>query len=231
MSLLECGPYSSPLFRREIKYVVKRHEIDDIRSIFRTNFQPLCYNNETSLVHSIYFDTYEFDLARASIAGVAKRCKIRLRWYDSPLPMGKVFLEHKQRDNETTGKSRQELKFNRGLTEVTYDELLSELRSSLETSSYIHQVSQAVTLVSYEREHYQSTKLPMRLTLDYDITCVGQGMTVNTDFPLALTDLAVVEVKVPADFTGNIEEQLHPLSLHRSRCSKYLRSLSLMGLL
>ena len=61
MSLFECGPYSSPLFRREIKYLVKRHEIDDIRSIFRMNFQPLRYNNEISLVHSIYFDTLDFD--------------------------------------------------------------------------------------------------------------------------------------------------------------------------
>ena len=230
MSLLECGPYTEPLFRREIKYLVKRHEIEDIRSIFRTNFQPLWYNNETSLVHSIYFDTFDFDLARASINGVAKRCKIRLRWYDSPLPKEEVFLEHKRRDSETTGKSRQKLKLNKSLNEMTYDDLLCELRDSLEASSYIQQISQAVTLVSYEREHYQSTNLPMRLTLDYDISCVAQGMTVKTEFPQELPELAVVEVKVPADFTGNIEEQLQPLSLHRSRCSKYLRSLSLLGL-
>ena len=231
MSLFECGQYSAPSFRREIKYVVRRHEIDDIRSILKTNFQPLSFNNETSLVHSIYFDTFDFALARASIAGVAKRCKTRLRWYDSPLPKNEVFLEHKRRDSETTGKSRQKLKLNRCLTEVTHDELLSDLRNLLEASSYLNQITQAVTLVSYEREHFQSTKLPMRLTLDYDITCVEQALTVKTDFPLAITDLAVVEVKVPADFTGNIEEQLFPLSLHRSRCSKYLRSLSLLGLL
>ena len=53
------------------------------------NLTPIAFGaGEVSLVSSIYFDDDQLNSCRESLAGVNRRTKVRLRWYDRPLPAG-----------------------------------------------------------------------------------------------------------------------------------------------
>ena len=59
-----------------------------------------------SLVCSIYYDTEDFTLIRASIEGPVFKQKLRLRSYGVPGPEGKVFVELKKKYKGTVYKRR-----------------------------------------------------------------------------------------------------------------------------
>ena len=221
--------------RREVKFVVPGTDLGKLRSILDANCRRLVHNDRISTVRSIYFDDVRLSACQANLAGVGKRQKLRLRWYDSLEPGAGFFFEIKWRDNRVTGKHRLQLRAATPLTGMSYRQIMDSLIEAL-PAQHVEQVlrsSEPVAIVEYKREHFASFDGTLRITLDYDLAFYDQTgkANVNTSFPHRLPNLIVVEGKTPVGRERELKQLLYPLSLRAGRCSKYVHGCRLLGLI
>lgn len=97
-------------FAREVKFVIDPVMADQIRKWARTWLAPDPHG-ETYRVHSLYFDSADFDVLNRN--GSFGRGKYRIRRYDSS---DGVFLERKLKTDGKVGKKRTQVAF----TELPY---------------------------------------------------------------------------------------------------------------
>jgi VTC domain-containing protein len=221
--------------RREVKFALPGADLGKLRSILDANCRRLIHNDRISTVRSIYFDDLRLSACRANLAGVGKRQKLRLRWYDSLAPGKDLFFEIKWRDNRVTGKHRLQLRATQPLVHMAYRQIMDGLLETL-PGRHIGQAvrsSEPIAIVEYRREHFASVDGSLRVTLDYDLAFYDQTgrTTVNTSFPHRLPNLIVVEGKTPVGRERELKELLYPLSLRAGRCSKYVHGCRLLGLI
>jgi hypothetical protein len=221
--------------RREVKFALPGADLGKLRNILDVNCRRLVHNDPISTVRSIYFDDVRLSACRANLAGVGRRQKLRLRWYDSLNPGKDLFFEIKWRDNRVTGKHRLQLQASTPLAEMSYRQITDGLIAAL-PAQHVDQVlrcSEPTAIVEYRREHFVSFDGALRITLDYDLAFYNQtGKTiVNTSFPHRLPDLVVVEGKTPVGRERELKQLLYPLSLRVGRCSKYVHGCRLLGLI
>lgn len=95
--------------RFELKYVVDPSSAREIRDYVRSYLAPDSHSEKgTDLsyaVHSVYLDTPDFQLCKATIEGRKNRYKLRVRYYDQS-PDTPVFFEIKRRINDVILKRR-----------------------------------------------------------------------------------------------------------------------------
>ncbi len=72
--------------RREVKFTVPGADLGKLRDILDVNCRRLVHNDPISTVRSIYFGDVRLSACQANLAGVGRRQKLRLRWYDSLEP-------------------------------------------------------------------------------------------------------------------------------------------------
>ncbi len=221
--------------RREVKFTLRGADLGKLRTILEANCRRLVHAGEVSTVRSIYFDDVRLSACRANLAGVGKRQKLRLRWYDSLRPGRDFFFEIKWRNNRVTGKHRLQIEACRPLVEMSYREILDSLMATL-PREYLGQVlasSDPVAIVQYKREHFASSDGSLRVTLDYDLAFYDQTgrRYINTSFPHRLDGLVVVEGKTPVGQERELKRLLYPLALRVGRCSKYVHGCRLLGLI
>ena len=70
--------------RCEIKFVVPEQELPTVMAHVRSHSAGFREAFPPRRVNSIYFDTYGWSNVDDHLAGVAERCKLRLRWYGYP---------------------------------------------------------------------------------------------------------------------------------------------------
>ncbi|MCA9104536.1 MAG: polyphosphate polymerase domain-containing protein [Pirellulaceae bacterium] len=219
--------------RREIKFVFRDADIDAVRDVLRTELQRQVHNDPVSMVRSIYFDSPKFAACHANLSGVGIRKKVRIRWYDSLEPGTQLFLEVKWRDNRITGKHRVELRSDRPLAEMTYDEIHQELlRVAPEPiRPQVELYCDPVVLVEYCREHYVAPGAGLRLTLDYNVKFYDQcgRLRPYTRFPIAADNLVVLEGKTAVGGEFQLRRLLEPLAARAHRCSKYVHGCHRIG--
>ena len=221
--------------RREVKFTLPRADLGKLRTVLGGNCRRLIHNEAVSTVRSIYFDDFGLPACRANLAGIGKRQKLRLRWYDSLNPGTSFFFEIKWRENRITGKHRMQLQGSQPLASMTYRQITDNLIRAL-PAQYVDRVlrfNEPIAIVEYRREHFSNVVGDLRITLDYDLTFYDQtGKTaVNTAFPRRLGDLVVIEGKTPIGRERELRELLYPLSLRMGRCSKYVHGCQLLGLI
>src|SRR5262245_61261986 len=86
-------------FRREVKFVYRCDEAARLAAMLDARCEPVRFGeNESSEVNSIYFDDDRLTSVSESLAGVSRRIKLRLRWYDAPLARDRAFFEIKRRN-------------------------------------------------------------------------------------------------------------------------------------
>jgi len=95
--------------RFELKYVTDERRARAIRDFLRSYLQPdehALYNpNHEYVVHSLYLDTPDFALCRATLHGERNRFKLRIRFYDDN-PEGATYFEIKRRQDNVILKRR-----------------------------------------------------------------------------------------------------------------------------
>lgn len=221
-------------FRREAKFVLPAADKDKIKSILETNFKQVSFRGPESIVRSVYFDDHMLNSCRANFDGHGRRTKLRIRWYDSVFPEKMFFYEVKRRIGQMTRKDR--LKITIGILPETmeYHDIIRELAGALpaEYAEALMLRADPVVLVGYTRRHYHSKDGPIRLTLDYKISCSSQtcNLKLSEEFPVHMEDLIILEVKTPPGLEYQISELIYPLNLRATRSSKYVRSCQLLGL-
>ena len=221
--------------RREVKFTLPGADLGKLRNVLDANCRRLVHNDPISTVRSIYFDDVRLSACHANLAGVGRRQKLRLRWYDSLSPGKDIFFEIKWRDNRITGKHRLQLQASKPLTEMSYRQIMDALIETL-PGQHVDRVlasSEPIAIVEYRREHFASFDAALRITLDYELAFYDQTgkTTVNTSFPHRLPNLVVVEGKTPVGRERELKQLLYPLSLRVGRCSKYVHGCRLLGLI
>ncbi len=219
--------------RREIKYVLDRSNLDLARELMESRFERVTFNRPVSVVRSIYFDTEQLATCHANLDGVGRRNKVRLRWYDQPLPDQHVYFEVKWRRNLVTGKFRTPLTLQRPLADISYHELRRGLQAVLPDSSQAlaRIYDQPIVLVEYQREHFMCRDLGLRMTLDYDLVFYDQAGFLRPELGMgiSLPGLALIEAKSVPPAPRDLSRLLQPLGQRVSRCSKYVHGCAQIG--
>lgn len=219
--------------RRELKYVLDPANLDLARELMESRFDRVIFNRPVSTVRSIYFDTHQLSTCYANLKGIGRRHKVRLRWYDQPLPDKDVYFEVKWRRNQVTGKFRSPLALQRPLKEISYHQLREGLAAALPESSlvYAQVYDQPVVLVQYQREHFSCRDLGLRMTLDYDLVFYDMNGQARPalGFGVSMPSLALIEAKSVPPAPRELSRLLSPLAQRVSRCSKYVHGCAQVG--
>jgi len=220
--------------RREMKFVYRAHDVDAIRCVLEGNLRRVQFGADpVSRVNSIYFDDDHLSACEESLAGVSRRWKLRLRWYDRPLPGRRVFFEEKVRRGVMIAKQRVAFDVAEPLGAVSFSAILGALDHTLDEalSARLALRGDPAVLVAYRREHFRDRESRARVTLDYDVVGYDQRgkprPTRGAGSPVH--DLVVVEVKTPPDEEMLARRLLFPLRPRLSRCSKYALCCERMG--
>ena len=221
--------------RRELKFELPAADFRKVDRILRLNQRSVAFAGRESLVHSVYFDDPRLGSCAESNAGVGRRSKLRLRWYDTPLPGELAFFEVKRRVGELLDKRRFPLTATAGLAGVSYRRLVRGLLDLLpeEARELLAARRMPVVLVRYRRRHYRDRQpgSPVRLTLDRQITVFDQvgAAAPRSRFGARLGDRVVLELKCPPAWPAAAPRRLHPLRPRRTRCSKYVLACRQLG--
>lgn len=213
--------------RCELKFVFPSGSVDALRDVLELNARRVQFGDTpVSRVHSIYFDDHRGSSCEESLAGVARRVKLRLRWYDAPFPATTAYFEVKRRLGQLTRKERTPIELPDRLDGIPYAELVPGLVEALdpEAAAMLAVRGLPTQLVAYRREHFRDPDSPIRVTLDHSIEGFPQlGLRAPARVDgIALERLAVIEVKVPPGGEAEVRRLLHPLAPRLSRCSKYV---------
>lgn len=188
-----------------------------------------------STVRSIYFDDPQLSSGLANVDGLGRRSKLRLRWYDSPLPQQHAYLEIKWRENRITGKHRLHLECSQSMHELPFAEMIRGIHrvAPLLFQRMLDRYFDPTLLVEYAREHFSSTDGTIRLTLDHSLKFYDQTgkKRPSVRFGRTLPSFAVLEGKSSPCDIGELRGLLGPLALRAGRCSKYVHGLTTVGLL
>lgn len=229
--------------RIELKYIISERCAQDVRDFARRYLQPDKYalpeSNYAYHVRSLYLDSPDFVLYRATMDGHFKRFKLRIRVYDDNHE-NPAFFEIKHRHDKAIIKERAICKRSSvprllaghrpRVSDLFYNnsdgyEVLQkfcDLRSSINASGSI--------VVSYSREAYVSEDgKRVRVTFDRDLSALK-----TTDaLPLANGDRGfnprlggvILELKFTDRFPIWMTEMVEVFNLERSRMPKYITCL------
>lgn len=226
--------------RNEIKFAISNADVESLRQALQLRANRVVFHRPVSVVRSIYFDDWQRSACHANLDGVGDRRKLRLRWYDSPLPVRDMFLEVKWRRYRATGKHRLHLQTDSSFAEGpfgqwTYRQMIDEFQR-IAPDEFVRSLWPAVeptVLVEYQREHFVSPDGQIRLTLDRDLTFYDQTSKhrISLSFPQRRHDLTIVEVKGPVGMERELREVLGSHKLRVGRCSKYVEGCRQLGLI
>lgn len=235
IALADAAPRADGVtaLRRETKFALDHGDMGKVRAVLEMNCRPIVYNRPVSEVYSIYFDDSRLSSCQENLDGIGRRTKLRLRWYDAPLPAGPLSFEMKRREGNMTRKERIPLKLATPLDQCTYRSLRAGLMTALPEAAreLLRLRGEPVVLIQYRRRHYAARNAPIRLTLDEAVRCVGQvgRGRLATSYARSLEGAVVLEVKAPAGEEEAVRRLLHPLRLRVTKSSKYVRCCQLLG--
>jgi len=220
--------------RREVKFTLFNADLEALRRLLEVNGKRQVYHREVSVVRSVYFDDARLSACRANLDGLGRRSKLRLRWYDSPLPGSEAFLEIKWREGRVTGKHRLRLRCDDPIGGLSYPVILSSLAAAVPDAyrPALLRYSEPTLLVQYQREHFLSPERRLRVTLDYGMVYYDQRgrLRISTSFGRRHEGFAVLEGKMPPGCERQLRSFLYPFVGRVARCSKYVHGCERVGL-
>ena len=172
------------------------------------------------IVNSIYLDNENFKNVWDNINGFSQRSKYRVRWYND-LKNSKVFLEEKNKLNQTTFKKKSEI----GPFKNEKD-LMIFLNSNEFQKKYLFKYKynlKNVLKVSYKRSYFIDPKRKIRVTLDQNITV--NKKYINNNFGISL-DKNIIELKYDVTDSNYCNQLIlnSRLDNRNKKYSKYVQS-------
>lgn len=219
-------------YRYERKFLIENgNQENNIQIILRNPglFSEIYPERE---INNIYLDTEEYDFFKENINGIAKRKKIRIRWYDKKSGYIEPILEIK----EKSGLVGTKYSFNLAtihINDITNKEKLIELfhQSNLPESIAHELNSLNLTLMNtYNRKYYLSSNNKIRLTLDSNIEYFIIRNINNINLYSFKTEYNIIELKYEPndDLAASIISNNLPWRMTRS--SKYVDGVKLINL-
>ena len=202
------------IYRIEKKFIIKNFigekELNSLIRI-RQNFIP-------RIVSSIYFDTWDFEFAKANLRGDLNRLKIRVRWYDNN--RDNLNLEFKIKKNTFTKKisfrlnTKIEQIDNNLIKTLIQDKKLKEIQRFMPIANIF-----PVTKISYHRNYYklENSRLTFDKNLNYNL--IGRSNKTYVD------NNRIIELKVDQKNESQLKRLKDSIPFQESRSSKYILGL------
>lgn len=216
-------------YRYELKFVLDNARLSDaMQWLYSDTTAREKYSNRR--VNSIYFDDVSFSSVRDNLAGILRRNKLRLRWYDNQKDDSPIF-EIKTKNGRLGYKFTYPItSIKDNLLQTTIGNITSKCIEDLVTQDIIFDEHLVPTLqVNYEREYYE-THDGIRITIDQDIqfsdTPLYTTPNENNSFPYPFK---VMEIKFQPHMKELVAELMRSLHITPKRHSKYLIGLAMLG--
>ncbi len=231
----ESGSDEVTTIRREIKFALPHVDFGKFRSILEVNCRRVSYAQPTSRVVSLYFDDVQLSSCQHNLDGTPRRSKLRLRWYDTPLPETRFFFEVKRRADDTTTKERFRLRSEVALASLDIREIVAALSRTLPAPQVelLRARDEPVLITEYERHYFEALGEPLRVTVDTNLVFYPQTNVgpLRRRFPVRVPELVILEGKAPIGSEHRIRDLLLPLEPWVTRSSKYVMGCQSLGLL
>ena len=209
--------------RQELKFILTDEQVAAMNTLFNNHLQPDTYSDY--LVQSIYFDTENWDIIRASIEKPIYKEKMRLRCYGIPGQNSTMFLELKKKYRGVVHKRRISFPVEE-LSRRTAREIAAtstsitgrELNKHFET----YPVSEKVH-ISYRRKAYSDGN-DLRITCDTDLkfrTNELDYQNPNDGLDIISKTLTIMEIKTLGGMPMWLAQALSKLRIFPTSFSKY----------
>lgn len=213
--------------RYEKKYMLTRRQYDAL--MIRLAEHVRADANGKSSVCSLYFDTPDFRLIRASMEHPVYKEKLRLRSYGVPGEDDQVFVELKKKFKGVVYKRRISMTLSEArsyLLEGKADpEGDCQIRRELDWARKRYRLLGPAMMISYDREAFYDKENPnLRITFDTNLRCrtdrldlgCGPGGT-----PLLAAGKHLMEIKVSGAMPLWLTRALDELKIWKMSYSKY----------
>lgn len=227
------------LFKRiEKKYLLSGEKYELLMTALADYIEPDEYPHST--ICSMYYDTPDFKLIRASIEKPLYREKLRVRSYGVPTSDSKVFVEIKKKYDGIVYKRRLKMELgelecylNGGIEPVHFIEKTASERIYADNQIYneinyflsYYENLQPMMFLSYERDAYFARDdRDLRITFDSDITYRRDDLHLEEGVfgkKLIQPDQHLMEIKVPGAMPLWLSHILDRLEIRSSAFTKY----------
>jgi SPX domain protein involved in polyphosphate accumulation len=215
----ETNPSETNPWRYELKLPLQRNQYAELDAwlLHSGVHRESTYPSRT--VHSVYLDTAELDDYQDNVAGISKRGKIRLRWYDDSREG--IVLELKNKRGRMANKLVVPLQNPKALEPLERHVVNQLLRSAERSSAFTRQCNLFPSLhVCYQREYYQ-IGAEIRMTVDRDIRYQRLYPIRSARLANSVVD-RVVEIKFPPHRLRDASRLLEGMPARVFRHSKYV---------
>ena len=183
----------------------------------------MSYEQPTSRVVSLYLEDVLLSSCHDNLDGTPRRSKLRLRWYDTPLP------------DDVLAKERFPLRSAVALASLEIREIVAALSRALPApqAELLRARDEPVLITEYERHYFEALGEPLRVTVDTNLVFYPQtnGGPPRRRFPVRVPELVILEGKAPVGSEHRLRELLLPLEPWVARSSKYVMGCQSLGLL
>lgn len=213
--------------RREKKYLLTRTKFNQLMAELEKYMVVDEYGLHT--IHTIYYDTDDFDVIRHSVSKPKYKEKLRLRSYGQAEQYSPVYLELKKKVSGVTYKRRVALDYQTAQNYLKYNRKPDQVNQVFrEIDYYVHQQNlKPKVLISYDRLALKGRTDPdFRITFDqnirysltdFDLTAVDA----KRETELINTSEVLMEVKILGAFPLEISQLFSKLAIFQNKFTKY----------
>jgi len=211
-------------YRYERKFFIEHLSLNHVYTIIKHNPYLFSEIYNQRFVNNIYFDTPEFSSFYENIAGIDRRQKLRIRWYNNLLGAIKSpTLEIKSKIGLVGKKNSFPLPdFEMSLNTSTND--IIELINNSQIAKSIKSNGLMPVLVNrYLRKYFQSYNKKYRITVDNDLSFYAisnRKFTMLKNFKDNMSIILEVKYDTDADMEAHDLTNFFPFRLTKS--SKYI---------
>jgi len=214
------------IFRRiEKKYMLNPTQYACLMEQISPVLIPDAYGKST--INSVYLDTPDYRLIRASIDAKTYKEKLRLRSYNTPTDESKVFLEIKKKFKGVVYKRRISLPLAAATAYLERGErpFDSQIMREIDYAMKFYQYPAPAALIAYEREAYFVKDLPaLRVTFDTNVRYRLTDLSAKSGShgtPIIPADCILMEIKTDGAMPCWLATALDRAGIFPTSFSKY----------
>ncbi len=223
-----CVKVANPIevmSRREIKYLLSSEQTEMVKKCLEGHMQEDQFGRTS--IASIYYDTPDYRLVRASLEKPAFKEKIRLRSYGIAAEDTPVFLELKRKAGGIVYKRRVQSTIPAVKQFIEKDEDLEEsgqIEKEINYFRHFYEKLQPACLIIYDRTAYFEPDGDLRLTIDenprYRIDDISLTHNMEGDLLLPYGS-SILEIKVQCSIPLWLCRMLSEHRIYQASFSKY----------
>ena len=212
--------------RYERKFLCSNIEPDQIFSLIKLhnlNFSEIYSERK---INNIYYDTIDLNSFYDNIDGLAKRRKVRLRWYGENLSViDNPTLEVKLKDSLVGKKGSLKINKSYKLNDIIQGDLFSMIDNKLDyyTRSLYLSCLKPSLINTYYRRYFISFCKKFRITVDSNQSFYSPFNIRNLANPsISDNENLIIEVKYDTNFDDSIDFVSQSLPFRMTKSSKYV---------